>query len=96
MVTLLTHFTVPDFLTRSYSATNCFAIFSATSALAPWNFAPLLSCVVDHSTSPSLFTNRTVASASCFRSFTSLDSPPPIPLPIDLELRELTPELAPL
>src|SRR5271165_537366 len=85
-----------DFLTLSYSAINCFAIFSATSALAPWNFAPLLSCVVDHNTSPSLFTRRTVARASCLRSFTSVDSPPPIPVPIDRALRELVPPPAPL
>ena len=43
-------------------------ILSATSALAPRNLAPLLSCVVDHITSPSLLTSRTVAIASCLRS----------------------------
>ena len=38
-------------------------ILSATSALAPRNLAPLLSCVVDQITSPSLLTSRTVARA---------------------------------
>src|SRR5271169_6555093 len=55
------------------------AILSATSALAPRNLAPLLSWVVDHSTSPSFETRRTVANASCFRSLMLVDSFSPSP-----------------
>ena len=40
------------------------AILSATSAMAPRNFPPLLSCVVDQITSPSPSTSRTDAAAS--------------------------------
>src|ERR1700730_3806861 len=67
------------FLIRSTSAVSCFVILSATSALAPRNFAPLLSCVVDHITSPSLLTSRTVAIASCLRSLMLVDSVSPTP-----------------
>ena len=49
------------------------------SSNSPRNFAPELSCVVDHITSPSLFTSRTVAIASCFRSRMSEDSRSPAP-----------------
>src|SRR5665213_362333 len=65
--------------TRSTSVVSCRAILSATSALAPRNFAPSLSCVVDQITSPSLFTSRTVASASCLRSWMSVESLSPTP-----------------
>src|SRR5882757_5509763 len=67
----------PAFLKRSNSAARAFVILSATSALAPRNLAPLLSCVVDQITSPSLFTSRTVARASCFRSLMLVDSRSP-------------------
>ena len=55
-------------LARVMSSRRRFAIFSATSAPAPLNFPPADSCVVDQITSPDLFTNLTVAIASCLRS----------------------------
>ncbi len=58
-----------DFCAFSQSATRARVILSATSADALRNFAPWLSCVVDQITSPSLFTIRTDAEASCFRSW---------------------------
>src|SRR5215472_3012721 len=54
-------------------------ILSATSALAPRNLAPVLSCVVDQITSPFLFTRRTVANASCRLSLELCDSFSPTP-----------------
>src|SRR5579872_3386935 len=76
---------------RSISAANCLAIRSATSALAPRNLAPLLSWVLDHSTSPSLPTSRTVAKASCLRSWMLVDSFSPSPRlnPLVAELETL-------
>ena len=56
-------------------------ILSATSALDPRNFLPMLSCVVDQITSPSLLTRRTAATASCFRSVLRLLSLSPTFMP---------------
>ena len=67
------------FRSLSYSVVSWCVIFSATSALAPRNFAPLLSWVVDQITSPSLLTRRTVASASCLRSLILVESCSPAP-----------------
>src|SRR5947209_19712455 len=83
-------------LNRSTSAVSCLVILSATSALAPRNLAPLLSCVVDQITSPSLLTSRTVARASCLRSRILLDSFSPTPRLTDRLLRRSEPEPAPL
>src|SRR5262249_34877214 len=69
------------FRTRSRSSTSFFVTFSATSAPAPRNFAPWLSCVVDHSTSPSRLTSRTATTASCLRSDVRTDSCSPAPPP---------------
>ena len=49
---------------RSKSSLSVRTILSATSELAPRNFPPVLSWVVDQITSPSLFTSRTAATAS--------------------------------
>src|ERR1039457_1126912 len=49
---------------RAKSSLSLVVIFSATSVLAPRNFAPRLSCVVAQITSPSLLTRRTAGTAS--------------------------------
>jgi hypothetical protein len=46
------------------SCISCFTILSGISAVGPLYFAPLLSCVVDQTTSPSFETSRTEAQAS--------------------------------
>src|SRR5216684_1923788 len=64
---MLSYFSDEDFCfgcNFSKSHMSCLTTFSATSALAPLYFAPLLSCVVDQSTSPSLETKRTAIRAS--------------------------------
>src|SRR5580704_3848110 len=86
----------PRLRALSTSARSCRVIFSATSALAPWNFAPVLSCVVDQITSPSLFTSRTVAIASCRRSLMLVELLSPTPALSERPLRSSNPDPAPL
>src|ERR1700682_6405233 len=89
------HFSDEDFgcnLSRSHM--SCFTTFSATSALGPLYFAPLLSCVVDHSTSPSLETNRTAIRASLIVSVDAWESAIPALLATNPPLLE--PDTKPL
>ena len=61
------------------SAMSCLTTLSATSALAPLNFAPRLSCVVDQIDIAIELTSRTAAMASCLRSMIFSDSSSPTP-----------------
>src|SRR2546421_12850830 len=63
----------------SRSHRSCFKAFSAASAVAPLYFAPLLSCVVDQRTSPSLETSRTTSRASLIVSVAARESAIPAP-----------------
>src|ERR1700682_1420993 len=72
----------------SRSHRSCFTTFSATSPLAPLYFAPLLSCVVDQRTSPSLETKRTAIRASLIVSVDACESAIPAPRAMNPPLLE--------
>src|ERR1700739_2297305 len=78
----------------SRSHRSGFTTFSATSALAPLYFAPLLSCVVDQRTSPSLETKRTAILASLIVSVDAWESAIPAPRAMNPPL--LDPDIEPL